>query len=263
MGERARSVLAQTNYIACEDTRRAGKLLRLLGLDANEKQLFSFNVLNENEEARKIIASVQAGQDIAVISDAGTPLVSDPGFPLLQLAFDAGLNVVPIPGPSALTACLSACPLPMNDFRFVGFLERKRQAKSKQLQRLLAQSVPVVCFEAPVRILETLEVAIDLGFGERQVFIARELTKLHEEKIFATVQQVYAELTKRARVVGEFVVVFAASDDADAYEASVLATTFAAEGISPSAAARLIAQLTGLSRRDAYRLYMAKTATNE
>ena len=251
--ERAHAILDKTTFIACEDTRRASKLLRQLSIDLKRKSLHSFNALNENDLAAKIIASLESGQDVALISDAGTPVLSDPGLPLLRAAIDRRVNVIPVPGPSALTACLSVCPIPMHDFRFLGFIERKSKQKRAQLRELLHQSIPVVCFESPNRLLDTLRTIRELGAGSRMIFVARELTKLHEEKLFDSVDNVIASFENRDRVLGEIVLVLSPSAEPERPDIDDLIELFAAEKIPKSSAARLIAKLSGSSRQEAYR----------
>lgn len=260
--DRARAVLDKTDFIACEDTRRAGKLLRELSIDRKGKSLRSFNVLNENDLTTKIIASLASGLDVALISDAGTPVLSDPGLPLIKEALDQGVNVVPIPGPSALTACLSVCPLPMHDFRFVGFIERKKKQKRTHLIELLQQSIPVICFESPNRFLDTLQLMSELGAGDRMIFVARELTKLHEEKRFDSVDNLIANFNERERVLGEFVLVIAPSVAPQRLDLAVLVEILANEPIPTSSSARLLAKLSGISRQEAYRRLTASKMTS-
>ena len=251
--DRARAILDKTDFIACEDTRRASKLLRQLSIDSTGKSICSFNVLNENDLATKIIASLENGEDAALISDAGTPLLSDPGLPLLREAFNRGVNVVPIPGPSALSACLSVCPLPMRDFRFVGFIERKTKQKKAQLTALLQQSIPVVCFESPNRVLGTLRMLSELGAGDRMIFVARELTKMHEEKLFDSVDKLTVTFDERERVLGEFVLVIAPTEEPERLDVTYLIELLSKERVPTTSAARLISKLSGISRQEAYR----------
>ena len=258
---RAQAVLEETSIIACEDTRRTGKLLGLLGIESKHKRLRSFNAINENEEASKIIAMLLEGNDVALVSDAGTPVVSDPGLGLLRMAYKAAIAVVPIPGSSALIAALSACPIPTNDFQFLGFLERKGEAKTRQVQQIVQSSSTVVFFESPRRLLHTLQELIASGAGERKVFVARELTKVHEELIFASVNKVHADFSERETLLGEFVLVLAPSDSNASYDVDELVAAVAEEGISPTTGSRLIAKLSDLPRREAYQQLLARRDT--
>ena len=251
--ERARAVLDKTDFIACEDTRRARKLVRQLSINSTGKSFCRFNVLNENDLASKIIASLENGEDVALISDAGTPVLSDPGLPLVREAFNRGVNVLPIPGPSALSACLSVCPLPMREFRFVGFIERKKSQKQAHLKALLQQSIPVVCFESPNRILDSLRMMLELGAGERMIFVARELTKLHEEKLFDSVENLTRVFAERERVLGEFVLVIAPGDVPEGLDVTYLIELLSKERLPTSTSAKLISKLSGISRQEAYR----------
>ena len=260
---RGKSILEKTEFIACEDTRRATKLLEHLALDSTNKQLRSFNTLNENDLYDKIIASLCDGMDVALISDAGTPTLSDPGLPLLRAAFDADVNVVPIPGPSALTTCLSVCPIPTNEFRFIGFLERRGESKRRQLNELLQTRIPVVLFESPKRILATLRAMVELGAGQRMLFLARELTKIHEEKLLDSVEHIFEEFDSRPAILGELVLVLAPAEADSRRQLSELLEIFAAERIPPSTSARLIAKLTGVSRREAFRELLAMQSSME
>ena len=252
--ERARFVLNETDFIACEDTRIARKLCGHLAIDLAEKTLCSFNTLNENEISTSILESLKAGQNVALISDAGTPVVSDPGLPLLRDAYTEGINVVPVVGPSALTACISVCPMPMHDFRFIGFVERRTSAKARQLRSLLTLNVPVVFFDSPKRLLSTLGLLSDLGVGDRKLFIARELTKLHEEKLFDSVDRLRELLSQRERMLGEYVVVLGRSDEKSDADVAHMIDLFRQEDIAPSTAARLVAKLGGITRQAAYQL---------
>lgn len=263
ISDRARAVLDKTDSIACEDTRRASKLLRQLSIDSTDKSLYSFNVLNENDVTTKIIASLEKGEDVALISDAGTPVLSDPGLPLIKEAFDRRMDVVPIPGASALSACLSVCPLPMREFRFAGFVERKSNQKRAHLKALLQQSIPVVCFESPRRILNSLRMMAELGAGERMMFVARELTKLHEEKLFDSVENLIATFADRERILGEFVLVIAPGEAPDRVNVAQLIELLSDERIPTTSSARLISKLSGISRQEAYRRLLASARQDD
>jgi len=220
---RAIKTLFSVAYIACEDTRVTGQLLHLLkerinqgkvtirGLDLNNKPtLISYYDQIEVQKAPEIVNLFEQGHDVALVSDAGTPLLSDPGFKLVQLALKQGIKVVPIPGASAIWAALVTSGLPINDFRFVGYLPHKRSKRVAKLKELLLSSrsrneyQTFVLLEAPQRVKATLQ-EIKSVFGDVQVVLARELTKVHEEFIRGKVSDV---LNMNFEIKGEFIVLF-------------------------------------------------------
>ena len=203
ISQRAVDVLRSVPVVACEDTRRAGLLLAHLGLARESTRLIALHVGNEAEASASVLADLRAGNAAALIADAGTPLVSDPGFDLVRMAWDAGFPVTPVPGPSAVTAALSASPVPANRFLFEGFLPARKTARQTALRKLLAVDVAVVFFEAPHRLRDTLADLVKLGGGDRRLFIGRELTKLHETLSAGTVAEALATGVVTDR--GEFV----------------------------------------------------------
>lgn len=199
---RAINTLKSTDAIACEDTRRSSILLRHLGV--NGKKLISYHAFNETKAVNSILKLLEDGLDVAVITDAGTPAISDPGFALVRAAYELPAKVIPVPGPSAVTAALSVCPLPVHNFFFAGFLPHKKGRKSK-LEFLASFQSTVVFYESPHRILKLLN-EIEVAFPGSEVFIAREATKLHEEYLCGTPAEMIERFTgKKTR--GEFVVV--------------------------------------------------------
>lgn len=174
---RALSILARADVIYCEDTRHSAKLLQHYSITARTRP---FHDHNEDREIERAIADIESGKRIAVISDAGTPLLSDPGFKLVRAAAAAGVAVVPVPGPSALLAALTASGLPTDAFFFAGFLPAKQAARRARLSELSPIPGSLVFYEAPHRVAETLSDMAGL-LGDRQAVVARELTKLHEE----------------------------------------------------------------------------------
>ncbi|HSP66430.1 MAG TPA: 16S rRNA (cytidine(1402)-2'-O)-methyltransferase, partial [Bryobacteraceae bacterium] len=193
---RALRVLKEADVIACEDTRQTGKLLAHFGID---KPTVSYHEHNEAARALELVAKIEAGASIALVSDAGTPLVSDPGYRLVEAAIGAGIPVVPIPGASALLSGLSAAGLPTDAFRFGGFLPPKSGQRKKALEELRGEGGTLVFYEAPHRILDTLSDVSEV-YGERPVVVARELTKLHEEFLRGTADEVRAAMAARASV---------------------------------------------------------------
>lgn len=179
---RALKILEKVRFIACEDTRQTRKLLNAYNL---KKELFSYYQPKEKQKVPLIIERLKKGEDVALVSDAGTPGLSDPGFPLIKEAVDRGIRVVPIPGASAVTAALSAAGLPTHRFLFLGFPPVKKEA-TKKLLLSLKDETGSLAFYLPTRKLRTFLLLIQETLGERQVVIAREMTKIYEEFIRGT-----------------------------------------------------------------------------
>ncbi len=191
---RALRVLGEVAAIACEDTRRTLKLLNRFGL---KKPLISYFQPREGRRVPEIIRLLKAGRDVALVSDAGTPGISDPGFPLIREALKEGIPVIPVPGPSAVTAALSASGLPTHRFLFVGFPPPKKTGLRKFLEALVREEATLVFFLPTRRIPEFLE-AVGQVLGDRRVVIARELTKVHEEFLRGTTRELQASLGQKA-----------------------------------------------------------------
>jgi len=205
LSPRARDVLANVHLIASEDTRRTGRLLSHFGIEA---QQLAFHEHNETEACETILAELTAGRSVALVSDAGTPLISDPGYRLVNRAHAAGMTVSPIPGPSALLAALSVAGLPTDRFCFEGFLPAKAVARRKRLETLLHETRTLVFYEAVHRIHETVSDARDLFGDDRRAFIGRELSKLHEQCVLSTLAGRSAQLDENTFPgKGEFVLI--------------------------------------------------------
>ncbi|QYM80547.1 16S rRNA (cytidine(1402)-2'-O)-methyltransferase [Horticoccus luteus] len=203
--ERARAILAAVDVIACEDTRTTGSLLTRLGL---RKELVAYHEHNELEAAERLAAQLAAGKSIAVVSDAGTPALSDPGFRLVRACRRQGIPVVPIPGPSAVTAVLSAAGLPTNGFLFVGFLPPKSAARIAFLERHRGFEYTLVVYESCHRIDKAVnELVATLG-PDRVICVAKEVTKLHETFLVGPAGDVQSRLAKTS-LRGEFVLLIA------------------------------------------------------
>lgn len=196
---RAVRVLKEVDLIACEDTRQTSKLLAHYGI---ERPTVSYHEHNEAERSQDLAARMAAGASIALVSDAGMPLISDPGYRLVRAAIDAGVPVVAIPGPSAALSALAASGLPTDAFHFAGFLPHKQQQRLKALEALAEEQATLIFYEAPHRALESLE-AIEQALGPRPVVLARELTKIHEEILRGTAAEIRAQLAGRDSVKGE------------------------------------------------------------
>ncbi len=201
---RALAVLRKVDYVICEDTRHSGILLKKYEIS---KRLLSFHSYSGEKEIDKIVNLLKEGHEMAFISDAGTPGLSDPGFNLIQAVLKNDISITTVPGASALLAALPLSGLPMDKFLFVGFLPLKKKRKTT-LQNLAALPYTIVLYEAPHRLIRTLE-DILLYFGERNMAVCRELTKLHEEVKRGRISEVIAAFSAQ-KVRGEFVLVISA-----------------------------------------------------
>ncbi|MBI1908827.1 MAG: 16S rRNA (cytidine(1402)-2'-O)-methyltransferase [Deltaproteobacteria bacterium] len=182
---RAVRILKEVDLVACEDTRHTVKLLNHLQI---KKQLWSYFEHNEMTRIPQILGEIEKGKSVALVSDAGTPGISDPGFPLIREAVARGIRIVSIPGPSAVIASLSASGLPTDSFLFVGFLPQKAGRRKTLLESLKDEEATLVFYESPYRIVKTLEEALSI-FSERPACLARELSKIHEEFVRGTVRE--------------------------------------------------------------------------
>lgn len=257
LSPRAAEVLRSVSVVAAEDTRRTRLLLRE---GASSPRLLSFHAHSPERRIATLLEILGEGRDVAVVTDAGTPGVSDPGADLVAAALEAGIRVVPVPGPSAVATALSACGLPADRYLFLGFIPRKGTARRKLLARAAAEEWSVVFFEAPHRIGELLADLSAVCGGARRVTIARELTKVHEEIVHGTLEQLAARIGQ-SEPRGEFTVVLEGAGDESHTEdpgpdAATLAQGLLADGMSRKETARRVAELTGLSRNDAYRMVM-------
>jgi 16S rRNA (cytidine1402-2'-O)-methyltransferase len=206
--DRARAILAAVDLIACEDTRTTGGLLTRLGL---RKDLVAYHEHNETEAAEKLAGQIAAGKSVAVVSDAGTPALSDPGFRLVRACRRRGLPVIPVPGPSALTAVLSASGMPTNGFLYVGFLPPKSAARIGFLEKYRDFDYTLALYESCHRIDKAVdEIVATLG-SERVICVAKEVTKLHETFFVGRAADVQARLAQ-ASLKGEFVLLIAPKD---------------------------------------------------
>ncbi len=253
---RALQVLRTVDLIACEDTRHTRVLLERHGI---RTPLVSYHEHNEDRRAPELLAHLRAGRSVALVSDAGTPILSDPGFVLVRRAVEEGIPVVPVPGPSAITAALSVAGLPPDRFVFLGFLPRRRAARRRLLAEVAALPWTLVAFEAPHRVEETLaDVAAVLG--ERPVALVRELTKAFEEVLRGPASAVLAAVRERL-IRGELTLVIGgapgtpeAAGTPQAPGAAEALRALLGAGVSVREAARAVARSCGISRRDAYRL---------
>lgn len=249
---RALRVLGEVNLIAAEDTRVTGRLLAHYDIST---PMISFHEYSDQERIAELIATLPDG-DVALVSDAGTPGLSDPGYRLIQAAIAAEFHVVPIPGPSAATAALVSSGLPTDRFLFLGFLPRQQKARRAALQDVTRLPYTLILYEAPHRLTDLLVDILDT-LGDRRVCVARELTKLHEESWRGLVSQAIDHYWA-GRVRGEITVVIAGADPSQATwaEEEVLheLRTLLAGGASSKSAAASLAEQSGWKKRDLYRL---------
>jgi 16S rRNA (cytidine1402-2'-O)-methyltransferase len=247
---RARRVLRDVDLIACEDTRQTRKLLSFLEID---KPVLSYHEHNEDARTTELIKHLEAGSGVALVSDAGTPLVSDPGYRLVTAAIAAGFRVVPLPGASAVLAALAASGLATDAFRFCGFLPAKSGARRKTLESLVAETCTLIFFETPHRILEALA-DIEAVMGSRPVVLARELTKIHEEFLRGAAAQIRETLAARPAVKGEITLLIG-REIAEARPEGAEEEVRALEqrGLSRMDAVKQVARARGIPKRELYR----------
>lgn len=257
---RARQALASAAAVAAEDTRHTGALLQALGI---ARPLLSLHAHNETQRVPEILARLAAGETIALVSDAGTPLLSDPGYELVRAAAEAGIDVEAIPGPSAITTALAVAGLPVSRFCFEGFLPARERERRAHLAQLADEPRTLVFFEAPHRITATLaDLATEFG-DDRRAVVARELTKAHETIYRGTL----AELAQRSAKEDNFtrgeitIVVAGATREASGVDTALLrrAVDLLSKELSPSRAAAIAAHLTGATRSEAYALIQQRT----
>jgi 16S rRNA (cytidine1402-2'-O)-methyltransferase len=250
---RALRVLGQVSLVACEDTRRTGTLLRTHGIATPTTSYFEHN---ERWKGERILEALRRGSDVALVSDAGTPGISDPGYRLVRDARAEGLSVLPVPGPSAVVAALSVSGLPTDRFLFVGFLPPRRGARLRALEELAAERPTLVLYESPVRVVDALADMV-ATLGDREAFLCREATKVHEEYVRARLSVLRERLAARDAVRGEVVLVVAGAREAGPAidrDPVALYRALAAEGRTRRDAVKETARRLGRPAREVYRL---------
>jgi 16S rRNA (cytidine1402-2'-O)-methyltransferase len=263
--QRALRILGEVKLVACEDTRRTRVLLNHFGI---KTKTVSYHEHNERARAAEICELLASGQSVALVSDAGTPLINDPGFRVVDRAIELNLPVVPVPGPTALIAALVASGLPSEEFFFAGFVPARANARRGRLEELRAMPATLVFYEAPHRIKATLEDALEV-LGDRPAALARELTKIHEEILRGSLHELIQGFGTGSLVArGEMVLVIG---NAAASEASTAAETEPAsrrlvervselerEGLEAKLALKKAARELGMKRAEAYRQLVAQ-----
>jgi 16S rRNA (cytidine1402-2'-O)-methyltransferase len=264
---RALRVLAEADVVACEDTRRTRTLLEHFQIRA---RTVSYHEHNERERAEELARMIEGGSTVALVSDAGTPGINDPGYRVVRACVERGLTIVPIPGPSALVAALTASGLPTDEFYFGGFLPARTHARRERLSSVRDLRATLVFYEAPHRIAHALADAREI-LGEREAAVARELTKLHEEIVRGRLSELAKRFTPDGAARGEMVLIIdrdvieeegAADARAHASVAERVAA-FEAEGLDHRAALKRAARELGLTRDEAYRRLTSERARSE
>jgi len=251
---RALRVLKEADVIACEDTRQTQKLLQHYSI---HKEMISYHAHNELTRAPELVIQLEEGAQVALVSDAGTPVVSDPGHRLVVLCLRHHIPVVPIPGPSAFVAALAASGMPTDEFLFVGFLPPRAGARRKKLDALRSEPRALVFYEAPHRLAETLADAADL-LGERHAVVAREVTKIHEEFLRGTLGEL-RDAAKQRPPRGEITLLIGPAAEGEAQPVSSVslkervAQLEAEAGLDRKAALKQAARERGLGKREAYK----------
>jgi len=248
---RASHTLAAVDLVAAEDTRHTKRLLLTIGA---KPALMSLHDHNEEQVVHGLIESLKDGKDVALVSDAGTPLVSDPGYRLVKAAHEHGVTVVPIPGPSAVTAALSAAGLPTDRFCFEGFAPAKRAARQRWLQGLVAEERTLVIYESVHRIADCLADLVDIFGADRKAFIGRELTKMYEQCVQANLGRL-RQLIDDGEITGkgEFVIVVSGAEPSieSTLDVDHLLVELAAH-LSAKDAAKITASVSGRKKNDLY-----------
>ena len=257
---RALRILKDADVIACEDTRQTQKLLNHYGVTTRTA---SYHEHNEMTRAAELALELEEGAKVALVSDAGMPAISDPGYRLISLAIRHGIPVVPIPGASAFVAALAASGLPTDSFRFGGFLPAKRGARRSELEQFKDSPRTQIYYEAPHRLLETLTDLVEVMGPERQVVVAREVTKLHEEFLRGRAEDLRKQLKDR-EIKGEITLLIRAAEAAGAGPVAVemprkksvrsrLDEVMQERQLDQKAALKVVARELGVSRSEAYR----------
>lgn len=252
---RAIRILKEVNLIAAEDTRRTGKLLQHLQITTPQ---ISYNEHNHNSRVQDLITRLQQGEDIALVTDAGMPSISDPGVELVACAIAHQITVIPIPGGTAAISALAASGLPTTRFVFEGFLPQKDSDRQSRLELLRNETRTIILYEAPHRLVRTLQDLATVMGNEREIVLARELTKIHEEFWRSNLEDAIALYTSQRQPKGEYTLVLQGAAETSLITSDVELKRelqqLLAQGMTRSQASRQLAKLTSRSRREIYQL---------
>ena len=246
ISQRASETLRDVNVIAAEDTRRTSILLKHLGIE--KKELTSFHKFNEVKKTAQLLARLRDGESVAIVSDAGTPLINDPGSFLVRQVWREGIRVSPIPGPSSLIAALSICPLSIDNWSFIGFLPSKTAEAERRLKSYFLRPEAIVFFDSPRRILDTLEMLENIS--ERRLMVVRELTKVFESMYVGGALEIRSQISDNLK--GEFICVVESSIkvNPDIDEEKLLRVLLEYHDLST--AAKIAARVLGVNKRGVY-----------
>lgn len=253
---RQRDALAGADIIACEDTRRTGKLLEHLGIERTEGQprLVPYHEHNEREAAQKLLEPIRKGESVVLVSDAGTPAISDPGYELVRRVVEANLPMTALPGPVAAMVALSASGLPTDAFQFRGFPPSKSGKRRSFLEEVETTELTTILYEAPHRVRELVADIVDVYGADRRICVARELTKMHEEYLRGGASEIVDELDDREEIRGEFVVLIGPGAEVKADDEIIDAKIeeLLARGLSHRTIKEVIAELFEIPRSELY-----------
>ena len=253
---RALRILKEVDLIACEDTRYTARLLNRYAIDTPRE---SYHQFNEASRAPQLLQMLRDGKNIALVSDSGTPLISDPGFELVSCCRKEGIKVVPVPGPSAAIAALIGSGLPTEAFYFAGFLPARGSQRKRRLQELTGIPATLIFYEAPHRLLSSIEDMADI-LGPRRACLARELTKMHEELLHGTLPELLKNLQARPRIQGEITIVIEQGETVQVstvFPESIkqhLDEVMKKTGLPRNEALKSVARQRGIPRKEAYKL---------
>jgi 16S rRNA (cytidine1402-2'-O)-methyltransferase len=261
ISQRALRTLREVDLIACEDTRHTRVLLHHFDI---KTKTVSYHEHNERARSEQLCAEIEAGMSVALVSDAGTPLVSDPGFRIVQAAIERDIPVVPVPGATALVAALAASGLPSDQFLFAGFLPARANARRTKLEELRTVSGTLIFYEAPHRIAAALKDALEV-LGDRRAVVARELTKLHEEIVRGSLSELIKRFSGGTVVRGEIVLVISGAGNEPSGQTGTSPIDLVTrvnkleeEGLDAKTALKQAARELGIKRAEAYRLLVAQ-----
>ena len=250
---RALKILSKVGYVVCEHIPRTRTLLQFHDVDLSKTKFIRLTDGNESHPTRRVLKILESGMDVALVSDAGTPLLSDPGFPLVREAQASGIAVTPIPGSSALTAIASVCPIPLNVFRFIGFISSNRRNYESKIREVIEHTVPTVFYVSPRDFQIVLARLVESGGADRKIFIGREITKLHESFWFDRCANIGTQLDETERQRGEFTCVIEGDQSArSVVSIEELISRLIDADLRDTTIAKIVGKVSDMKRNDIY-----------